>query len=110
MKRTAILLTLVAVMAFAPSAFACWKCNTIDGCYGTDVTVPGRTSCEFDGTCHLMGFCQGFAADEPLAATYTVATVRVVPAETAKAPECDAKTLPAPATEQVAKVAIVAAR
>ena len=95
MKRTGILLTLVAVMAFAPSAFACYWCDTQWGCYPLEETVPGRTNCWFDGACHFLGFCQGFAAtEEPLAATYTVAAVHVVETETATAPELDAKTLP----------------
>lgn len=85
MKRAAILLTLTALLAFAPSAFACWKCNTTVGCYGTDVGVPGRTFCEFDGVCHLMGFCQGFTDETELAASYTVAAVHVVETETEKA-------------------------
>jgi len=102
MKRTAILLTLVAVMAFAPSAFACYWCDTESGCYQLPETVPGRTNCWFDGACHYLGFCQGFAAaDEPLAATYTVAAVHVVE-ETAKAPELDAKTLPQ--SQEIVKV------
>jgi hypothetical protein len=85
MKRAAVLLTLTALLAFAPSAFACWKCNTTVGCFGTDVGVPGRTFCEFDGACHLMGFCQGFTDETELAASYTVAAVYVVDAETEKA-------------------------
>lgn len=85
MKRAAVLLTLTALLAFAPSAFACWKCNTTVGCFGTDVGVPGRTFCEFDGVCHVMGFCQGFSGeDTELAASYTVAAVYVVEAGTEK--------------------------
>lgn len=87
MKRAAILLTLTALLAFAPSAFACWKCNTTQGCYGTDVGVPGRTDCYFDGACHMMGFCQGFTDDTQLAASYTVAAVHVVETKTEKAPD-----------------------
>ena len=103
MKRTAILLTLIAVMAVAPSAFACWKCNTTVGCYGTEIGEPGRADCWFDGACHMTGLCSGFAAvDEPLAATYTVAAVHVVETEIAKAPELDAKTLPEP--QEIVKV------
>jgi hypothetical protein len=86
MKRAAILVTLTALLAFAPSAFACWKCNLVEGCYGTPVGTPGRTFCEFDGVCHLMGFCQGFTDEtEDLAASYTVAAVHVVETETDKA-------------------------
>lgn len=102
MKRTAILLTLIAVMAFAPSVFAgCAQCNTTVGCYGAE---QGWVDCYFDGECHRIGgFCQGFAAvDEPLAATYTVAAVHVVETELAKAPELDAKTLPEP--QEIVKV------
>jgi len=86
MKRAAVLLTLTALLAFAPSAFACVKCNTTVGCFGTDIGVPGRTFCEFDGVCHLMGFCQGFSSETRLAASYTVAAVHVVEPETGKAP------------------------
>ena len=104
MKRTAILLTLIAVMTFAPSAFAgCFKCNDLDGCFGA---TQGWFGCEFDKTgCHRIGgFCNGFAGDETqLAATYTVAAVHVVETETASvtapavtAPELEAKTLSAP--------------
>lgn len=99
MKRTAILLSLTALLAFAPSAFACWKCDTIQGCYGTEVGVPGRTNCDFDGTCHVSGFCQGFAAQTQLAASYTVASVRVVETETAKAADLTTKAQPAPLPE-----------
>lgn len=77
MKRIAVLLTLTALLAFAPSAFACVKCNTTVGCYGTEVGEPGRINCEFDGTCHLMGFCQGFAPETEFADSYTVASVVV---------------------------------
>ncbi|HYI09087.1 MAG TPA: hypothetical protein VEK57_08440 [Thermoanaerobaculia bacterium] len=88
MKRASILLTLIAVMAFAPSAFACVKCNLQQGCYDPGFLEPGRTNCYFDGTCHMQGFCQGFTAEEPqLAATYTVAAVHVVEPETAKTPD-----------------------
>jgi hypothetical protein len=102
MKRAAILLTLVALMAFAPSAFACWKCNTTEGCYGTDIGVPGRTNCTFDGVCHVSGFCQGFTDDTELAASYTVAAVHVVETETAKTADVTPKTLPAPQTAEKA--------
>lgn len=100
MKRIAILLALTALLAVAPSAFACWKCDTTQGCYGTDVGVPGRTICEFDGACHMAGFCAGFVDDTPLAASYTVAAVHVVEVKTdAKTPE------PKPAeTEKQAEV------
>jgi hypothetical protein len=77
MKRTAVLLTLVALLAFAPAAFACVKCNTTVGCYGTEIGEPGRINCEFDGTCHVSGFCQGFAPETEFAASYTVAEVVV---------------------------------
>lgn len=90
MKHAAMLLTLTALLAFAPSAFACWKCDTIQGCYGTEVGVPGRTNCTFDGTCHVMGFCQGYAAQTELAASYTVAAVHVVATQTEKAPDVTA--------------------
>jgi hypothetical protein len=96
MKRLAILLTLTALMAFAPSAFACWKCNTTDGCIGLDFGVSGRTNCSFDGACHMMGVCQGFTDETELAASYTVAAVHVVTAETDKAPVAVATTLPEP--------------
>lgn len=104
MKRIAILLALTALLAFAPSAFACWKCDTIQGCYGTEVGVPGRTDCEFDGACHLHGFCQGFAAadDTQLAASYTVATVHVVEPKTEKAQQAP---LPEPQQAEKATVA-----
>ncbi|HEV7764200.1 MAG TPA: hypothetical protein VGQ76_04295 [Thermoanaerobaculia bacterium] len=79
MKRAAILLTLAALLAFAPSAFACVKCNTTVGCYGTETGEPGRINCEFeDGVCHVSGLCQGFAASETeFAVSYTVAEVVV---------------------------------
>lgn len=105
MKRAAILLTLIAVMTFAPSAFAgCWKCNDLDGCFGA---TQGWFGCEFDKTgCHRIGgFCQGFTGEEEtqLAASYTVAAVHVVETEPASvtapavtAPELDTNTLPAP--------------
>lgn len=98
MKRAAILLTLVAVMTLAPSAFAgCVKCNLTEGCIWAQ---QGWEGCYFDGACHRVGgFCNGFAGEEEqLADTYTVAAVRVVETATdaAKAPELDAKTLPAP--------------
>ncbi|MEO8380352.1 MAG: hypothetical protein ABI779_11865 [Acidobacteriota bacterium] len=96
MKHAAILLTLVAVMAFAPSAFAgCAKCNTTDGCFGA---TQGWVDCYFDGECHRIGgFCNGFTGEAtPLAATYTVAAVHVVETETVKAPQLDTKTLSAP--------------
>jgi hypothetical protein len=99
MKRTAVLLTLTALLAFAPSAFACWKCNTTQGCFGTDVGVPGRTFCEFDGACHQMGFCQGFSGDTELAASYTVAAVYVVEPETEQASDLTAKPDQAPLPE-----------
>jgi hypothetical protein len=95
MKRAAVLLTLTALLAFAPSAFACWKCNTTQGCFGTDVTVP----CEFDGVCHLMGFCQGFSGDTELAASYTVAAVYVVEPEAEQASDLTARTDQAPVVE-----------
>jgi len=106
MKRTAVLLTLVAVMAFAPSAFACWKCNLAEGCVGLDIGQSGRLNCDFDTSCHTSGTCQGFTSEQPLAATYTVAAVRVVPAETAKAPECEVKALPTPAPQQAENVVL----
>jgi hypothetical protein len=98
MKRAAILLTLIAVMAFAPSVFAgCVKCNTTEGCIWAQ---QGWVGCYFDGTCHKVGgFCNGFTDEETqLAATYTVAAVHVVETETdpVKAPELDTKTLSAP--------------
>jgi hypothetical protein len=109
MKRTAILLTLTALLAFAPSAFACWKCNVTQGCYGTDVGVPGRTNCEFDGTCHVSGFCQGFTDDETqLAASYTVAAVHVVESKTEKAQDLTANLhqAPLPEPQEVRQVAV----
>lgn len=109
MKRAAILLTLTALLAFAPSAFACWKCNTTVGCYGTDVGVPGRTFCEFDGVCHVMGFCQGYAADDTeLAASYTVAAVYVVETGTEKvaALATIADQAPVAEAQKAAKVAV----
>lgn len=110
MKRAVLLLTLTALLAFAPSAFACWKCNTTVGCYGTDVGVPGRTYCEFDGVCHVMGFCQGFADDTELAASYTVAAVHVVEtkSETASALTADALQAPVPEPQETEKAAVVA--
>jgi hypothetical protein len=104
MKHAAILLSLIALLAFAPSAFACWKCDTTQGCYGTDVGVPGRTNCEFDGTCHLQGFCQGFTDETELAASYTVAAVHVMETETEKAPAPTAKQ-PLPKPEKAEKAA-----
>jgi hypothetical protein len=106
MKRAAILLTLVAVMAFAPSAFAgCAKCNTSVGCFGA---TQGWVDCFFDGECHRIGgFCQDFTGEETqLAATYTVAAVHVVKTETApvKAPKLDTKTLSAPQEAEKAAV------
>jgi hypothetical protein len=101
MKRAAILLTLTALMAIAPSAFACYKCNLQDGCYGTPVGTPGRTTCYFDAAgCHLMGFCQGFTDEtEDLAASYTVAAVHVVGTETDKASALTTDEAQAPACE-----------
>ena len=103
MKRAAILLTLTALLAFAPSAFACWKCNTTVGCYGTDIGVPGRTTCEFDGTCHTSGFCQGFSDETQLAASYTVAAVYVVEVESSKALDLTVHAHPAPLPEPAAE-------
>lgn len=104
MKRAAILLTLTALLAFAPSAFACWRCNTTEGCYGVPVGTPGWVDCEFNGTCRRIGgFCQGFSDESELAASYTVAAVHVVETETAKTPDVTVKVVPE--TQEVAKVA-----
>lgn len=103
MKRTAMLLTLIAVMAFAPSVFAgCVKCNLTEGCIWAE---QGWEGCYFDGLCHRVGgFCNGFTGEEtPLAATYTVAAVEVIETETdsVNAPESDTKTLSAPQAGEV---------
>ncbi|HEX7680040.1 MAG TPA: hypothetical protein VF713_18060 [Thermoanaerobaculia bacterium] len=109
MKRAAILLTLTALLAFAPSAFACWRCDTTQGCYGTDIGVGGWNDCFFDGTCHKIGgFCQGIADQTPLAASYTVAAVHVVEPETETAPDLTANSHRAPLPEpQKAEMAVV---
>jgi len=107
MKRTVLLLTLtLTALALAPSAFACWKCDTVQGCYGTDVGVPGRTNCDFDGTCHVSGFCQGFTDEAPLAASYTVAAVHVVDVKAEKALDAMTK-VPQPEPQKIEKVAEV---
>ena len=103
MKRSVIVvLTLTALLAFAPSAFACWKCNTTEGCVGTAVGVPGWNDCFFDGTtCHRIGGgCQGIAAQPDLASSYTVAAVHVV-VETGseKTPDLTADSQPVPLPE-----------
>lgn len=98
MKRVAILLALTALMAFAPAAFACVKCNTTVGCYGTEIGVPGFTDCYFDGTCHnIRPLCQGFVEEPQLAASYSVAAVHVVETETTKSATVEATPAPAPA-------------
>ena len=106
MKRTALLLTLTALLAFAPSAFACWKCNLSQGCYGTEIGEAGRNNCTFDGTCHQSGFCQGLTDETELAASYTVAAVYVVDTETEQA--SDLKTdVQAPVCETQTEATVV---
>ena len=82
MKRLPILLAVLLIVAIAPSSFACWNCDTTQGCYGTEVGVGGWTDCEFDGvTCHrIRPFCQGFRNSAPLSAQYKVSAVHVVEA------------------------------
>jgi hypothetical protein len=111
MKRIALLLIVAAVMVFAPSAFACWKCTTTTGCVGTDVGVSGRTNCEFDGVCHVSGLCQGLTADQaPLAASYTVAAVHVVTTGTETAASSATRSQQLPPTEPQKAEKVAAAR